>query len=67
MKTKTAWVTFARKGKITCTTDGEKDPWGKAIWRDKDGKAYELSYARLARMYAFIRYSAYDNKRGREA
>lgn len=60
MKTKTAWITFAKNGKVTCTTTGEKDPWGKEIWRDADGKAYELKYARLARVWAFIRYSKYD-------
>ena len=57
MKTKTAWITFSRKdGKITCTTTGEKDPWGKEIWRSDDGRAWELCYARLSRVYAFNRY-----------
>lgn len=60
MKTKTAWNTFAKNGKITCVSTGEKDPWGKEIWRDTDGRAYELKYARLARVWAFIRYSSYD-------
>lgn len=62
MKTKTAWLTFAGKEKITCTSTGEKDPWGKEIWRDSEGKAYELKYARLSRTYAFCRYPGYDPK-----
>jgi len=62
MKTKTAMLTFANKGKVTCTTSGEKDPWGKEIWRDSEGKAYELKYARLSRTYAFIPYSHYDKQ-----
>lgn len=55
IKTKTAWLTFAKKEKITCTYDGEKDPWGKAIWRDAEGNSYELCFARLAKVYAFTK------------
>ena len=62
MKTKTAWNTFGKHGKITCTTTGEKDPWGKEIWRDSEGNAYELQYARMAGVWAFTRYSKYDSK-----
>lgn len=61
MKTKTAWLTFARTGKVTATTSGEKDDFGKEIWRDSNGKAYELRYAKLARIWAFIPYPYYDN------
>lgn len=60
MKTKTAMLTFANKGKVTCTSTGEKDLWGKEIWRDAEGKAYELKYARLSRTWAFCRYSTFD-------
>ncbi|MBP5781936.1 MAG: hypothetical protein J6W04_00170 [Bacteroidales bacterium] len=60
MKTKTAYNTFSQKGLITCTSTGEKDPWGKEIWRDENGNAYELKYARRAGVWAFIRYSEYD-------
>ena len=60
MKTKTAWLTFACKEKVTCHTTGEKDPWGKEIWRDDEGYAYELKYARLSRTWAFTRYDGYD-------
>lgn len=60
MKTKRAIVDFSGKKKITCTTDGEKDAYGKAIWFDSEGKAYELKYASLARCYAFVRYPHYD-------
>ena len=62
MKTKTAWNTFARRGKITCSTTGEKDPWGAEIWRDADGKAYSLNYARRAGVWAFNRYCGYDKE-----
>ena len=64
MKTKRAWLTFACKEKITCTSTGETDPWGKTIWRDEDGKAYELKYARLSGTWAFTRFSEeYDERR----
>lgn len=62
MKTKTAWYTFEMKKKITCTSSDEKVD-GKTIWRDKDGKSYELKYARLARVWAFTRLSyKYDEE-----
>lgn len=55
MKTITATITFNKaNGKVTCTNDGEKDVWGKAIWRDENGKPYELCYARMAKVYAFL-------------
>ena len=54
IKTKTAAIGFAgNKGKVTCTYNGEKDVWGKAIWRDENGNPYELMYARLSKKYAF--------------
>lgn len=61
MKTKTAWNTFARRGKITCTSSGETVD-GKVIWHDKDGKSYELKYARLAGVWAFTRLSEQYDK-----
>lgn len=55
MKTKTARIGFGDNGKkITCTSTGEKDAWGKVYWEDADGNLYELKYARLARCYAFV-------------
>lgn len=52
-----------RKGKkITCTSSGETDPFNKTIWYDDKGCAYELCYARLARVYYFIPYPYYDKK-----
>lgn len=54
MKTKKAYLTFARKGMVTCTTSGEKDAWGKEIWKDADGNEYELCYAKRAKVYAFL-------------
>ena len=66
MRTKTAWLTFGRHGKVTCTSSGEKDPWGEMIWRDKDGHAYELKYARRSGVWAFLPYSKYDLREGKE-
>ena len=54
MKTKTAMITFVNKERVTCTTSGEKDPWGKEIWMDSDGNTYELCYARRAKTWAFL-------------
>ncbi len=53
--TKTARIGFGDNGKkITCTSTGEKDAWGKVYWKDAEGNLYELSYARRAKVYAFI-------------
>ena len=53
--TKTTRIGFGNNGKkITCTSTGEKDAWGKTYWTDAEGNEYELSYARLAKTYAFI-------------
>lgn len=53
--TKTARVGFGSNGKkITCTSTGEKDAWGKVYWKDDEGNLYELSYARHAKVYAFV-------------
>ena len=53
--TKTARIGFSGTGKkITCTSTCEKDAWGKVYWKDDEGNLYELSYARLAKVYAFI-------------
>lgn len=62
MKTKRAQVTFkAGSPKITCTThENDKDVYGKSIWYDEHGNAYELSYARHARIWAFIPYPYYN-------
>lgn len=57
--TKTAWNTFAKKGKITCTSNGEKID-GKVIWYDESGLAYDLSFARLTKTYAFVRMPKFD-------
>lgn len=54
MKTKTAWLTFGKHGKVTATSNGVKDPWGKEVWTDKDGNCYELAYARLGGVWAFL-------------
>lgn len=32
-----------KKVMITCTNNGEKDAFGNTIWRDEDGRPYELA------------------------
>ena len=59
-KTKKAPVLWNYNNIITCVCYGEKDPWGKAIWYDKNGNAYELIFARLARKYSFNPYPHYN-------
>ena len=54
MKTKTAFIGFSGREKITCINTGKKDPWEKVIWQDVEtGKYYDLAYAKFSRMYAF--------------
>ena len=59
IKTKKAPVLWDGE-KITCTYDGDKDAFNKAIWYDENGYAYELKYARLANKYSFDPYPYYD-------
>ena len=60
IKTKRAPVLWDRANMITAYSYGDKDPWGKAIWYDEQGKAYELIYARLSHKYSFNPYPYYD-------
>ena len=53
IKTKKAPILWNDSNKVTCTYSGEKDAYGKAIWRDADGNEYELIYAKLAKKYSF--------------
>ena len=64
IKTKRAQIDFGfnTKERVTCYDYGDKDPWGKTIWYDAEGRAYDLRYARLARVWAFIRVSADDRE-----
>lgn len=53
--TKTARIGFGKNGKkITCTSTGIKDAFGRTYWKDNEGNFYELNYARLAKAYAFL-------------
>ncbi len=63
IKTKKAPVLWNDKNKIVCRTYGDKDPWGKAIWYDENGNAYELIFARLARKYSFNPYPHYNKSK----
>lgn len=60
IKTKKAPIKWDVNNMIVCKYYGDKDDFGKAIWYDEEGKAYELIYARLANKYSFNRYSYYD-------
>lgn len=60
IKTKKAPIHWDKNNMIICKYYGDKDDFGKAIWYDENGKAYELIYARLANRYSFNPYSHYD-------
>lgn len=60
IKTKKAPIGWDSKKKVTCYDYGDKDDFGKTIWYDADGKAYEMIYARFAKAYSFNRYPFYD-------
>ena len=60
IKTKKAPIHWNDNNKVTCYYYGDKDDFGKAIWYDENGKAYELIYARLANKYSFNPNSYYD-------
>jgi hypothetical protein len=62
IKTKKASIRWDKTNKVTACDYGDKDEWGKAIWYDEEGKAYELIFARAAREYTFLPYPAYDKK-----
>jgi spore germination protein YaaH len=62
IKTKKAPIHWNNENKVTCYYYGDKDEWGKAIWYDENGKAYELIYARLANKYSFNPYGNYDKQ-----
>lgn len=52
---KVAYTSFANKAsKVVVESTGLKDSWGKAVWADANGNAYEVSYARLTKVYAAI-------------
>ena len=54
IKTKRAPVLWDRANMITAYSYGDKDPWGKAIWYDEQGKAYELIYDNLYDRAVFV-------------
>lgn len=60
IKTKKAPIRWDRNNMVTCYYYGDKDRYGKAIWLDAEGKAYNLIYARLSGEYSFNRMPAYD-------
>lgn len=62
VKTKKAPIKWDRQNMITCYSYGDKDSWGKAIWYDENGKAYEMIYSRFTKSYSFNPYPAYDKK-----
>lgn len=60
IKTKKAPIGWDKDNKVTCQYFGDKDEFGKAIWYDENGNAYELIYARLAKAYSFNPYPYYN-------
>lgn len=60
IKTKKAPIEWDRNNMTTCYYYGDKDAYGKAIWFDADGKAYDLIYARFSKSYSFNRLPEYD-------
>ena len=62
IKTKKTSIRWDKNNKVTAHYYGDKDEWGKAIWYDEEGKAYELIYARVSKEYTFLPYPACDKK-----
>lgn len=60
IKTKKCPVLWDSKNKKTVFDYGDKDPFGKSLWYDSDGNAYELIYARLAKQYSLNPCPAYN-------
>ena len=40
---------------VKCTSDGQKDHWGKVRWFDENGNRYELVESKKLRMAWFCR------------
>ena len=62
IKTKKAPILWDNSNKVTCKYYGDKDAFGKAIWYDEAGHAYELIYARRGGQYSFNPYKGYDKQ-----
>lgn len=60
IKTKKAPVLWDNNNKKVVKYYGDKDEFGKAIWYDEDGNAYELIYARRANAYSLNPYPTYN-------
>lgn len=59
IKTKRVAIGWGDK-KIKVEYYGDKDDFGKAIWYDEAGNAYELIYARHANRYSLNPYPHYN-------
>ena len=60
IKTKKAPIGWDNSKRIVCQYFGDKDAFGKAIWYDENGNAYELIYARISKSYSFNPYPHYN-------
>lgn len=59
IKTKRVAIGWGKE-KITVFDYGDKDDFGKAIWYDEAGNAYEMIYARIAKQYSLNPYPHYN-------
>lgn len=60
IKTKKAPVLWDNNNRKVVKYYGDKDEFGKAIWYDEDGNAYELIYAIRAKAFSLNPYPAYN-------
>ena len=52
---KVAYTSFANNAsKVVVESTGLKDSWGKAVWADENGNAYEVKCAKIVKVYAAI-------------
>lgn len=61
IKTKKAPVLWDNSKKVVCKYYGEKDVYGKALWYDEEGNAYELIHAKFGG-WSFNPYPYYNKK-----
>ena len=63
IKTKVVPVEWDKNNKKKVYSFGDKDPFGKALWYDDEGNAYELIYARKANAYSLNPYPYYNKQK----
>jgi len=63
IKTKVVPVKWDENNKKKVYSFGDKDSFGKALWYDDEGNAYELIYARKANAYSLNPYPYYNKQK----